>query len=184
MKPIKLDDKDALEQLKKKLNDLLKQHDEMKKANDHWRRCGTMRGYNGLTDEQAVIQDERIKSKEYAWQRQPYPQYLLTNNYGVIKNTRDRIDQISRVQNEDARTYDTAQYGFKVVENKEMMRIQLFFDEKPNVELRGYLKGHGFKWAPSQDAWQRHLNDEGRYAVRRLIQQQEYQKQKKANSEM
>jgi len=46
------------------------------------------------------------------------------------------------------------------------------------------MKDHGFKWTPTQNAWQRHLNDEGRYAVRRLIQQHEYQRQKKTNSEM
>jgi len=49
-----------------------------------------------------------------------------------------------------------------------MNRLQLFFDEKPNDQQRSQLKANGFKWAPSQDAWQRQLNDNAIYAAGQL----------------
>jgi len=52
--------------------------------------------------------------------------------------------------------------------NKDLGRLQLFFDEKPNEIERNRLKANGFKWAPSQGAWQRQLNDNAIYAAGRL----------------
>ena len=54
---------------------------------------------------------------------------------------------------------------FKVVENTEIMRLQIIFDGKPDPEVRTVLKKNGFKWAPSQGAWQRLLNTSARYAL-------------------
>jgi hypothetical protein len=46
-----------------------------------------------------------------------------------------------------------------------MNRLQLIFDEKPNESQRTQLKSSGFKWAPSQGAWQRQLNNKAIYAA-------------------
>ena len=35
--------------------------------------------------------------------------------------------------------------------------LQLFFEAKPSEEQRRELQSKGFKWAPSQGAWQRQL---------------------------
>ena len=47
-------------------------------------------------------------------------------------------------------------------------RLQLFFDEKPTEEQRQELKHNGFKWAPSQGAWQRQLNRNAIFAAGRM----------------
>ena len=57
---------------------------------------------------------------------------------------------------------------FKVVENTELMRLQLFFDGIPEAEIRNILKSNGFKWSPSNKAWQRLLNDNARYSLTRI----------------
>ena len=57
---------------------------------------------------------------------------------------------------------------FKVVENTEIMRLQLLFDGIPEAETRNILKSNGFRWSPSQKAWQRLLNDNARYSVKRI----------------
>ena len=61
--------------------------------------------------------------------------------------------------------------GIKVVENFDMDRLQIVFDGKPGEEERATLKGSGFKWAPSQMAWQRQLTNNARYAAQRIIKQ-------------
>jgi len=55
---------------------------------------------------------------------------------------------------------------FKVVEDPDLDRIQLLFEGRPDDETRAVLKGRGFRWAPSHGAWQRHLNNNGRWAAK------------------
>ena len=56
----------------------------------------------------------------------------------------------------------------KIIRNKEEMRLQLVFDGKPAEKTREILKTNGFRWAPSQSAWQRLLNDNSEYALKRI----------------
>jgi hypothetical protein len=56
----------------------------------------------------------------------------------------------------------------KVVRNKEDMRLQLMFDGKPDEKTREALKSNGFRWAPSCMAWQRLLNENAEWALRRI----------------
>ena len=44
---------------------------------------------------------------------------------------------------------------------------------KPEPEVRDILKSNGFRWAPSVGAWQRQLNNNGKYAVERVIRELE-----------
>lgn len=57
----------------------------------------------------------------------------------------------------------------RVVENPEIARIQLFYPGKPDQATRDKLKRNGFRWAPSEGAWQRQLNNAGRYAAREVL---------------
>ena len=41
------------------------------------------------------------------------------------------------------------------------------------ADVRAVLKKHGFKWAPSQGAWQRMLNPAGKYALNRVKEELE-----------
>ena len=46
--------------------------------------------------------------------------------------------------------------------------MQLIFEEKPDADQRQELKSNGFKWAPSQGAWQRQLNQNAIRAAARI----------------
>ena len=39
--------------------------------------------------------------------------------------------------------------------------------------MREVLKSNGFKWAPSQGAWQRQLTNNARYALKKVIEKRE-----------
>jgi len=45
--------------------------------------------------------------------------------------------------------------GGEMVINIEINRVQFIFDDIPSPEKRALLKSHGFKWSPTQKAWQR-----------------------------
>ena len=65
---------------------------------------------------------------------------------------------------------ETGIEGLKVVENTEAMRIQLIFDDKPSADVREVLKSNGFRWSPRYSAWQRHLNSNGKYAAKKVLE--------------
>ena len=58
--------------------------------------------------------------------------------------------------------------GGKVEANKQLNRLQIFFDDKPSADIRAELKANGFHWSPKEGAWQRQLNDNAIHAAGRL----------------
>lgn len=95
-----------------------------------------------------------------------YPAYELQNNNANIRRIRGRIAELKK------RTESTPEGwefdGGRVVVNTAENRLQIIFDGKPNADIRTELKGEGFRWAPSQGAWQRQLTDNAMRAARRL----------------
>lgn len=171
---IKSGDADALEQLQAKLEKLEAKQAKMKEMNAYYRKHKTLKGYGSLTDERAAELDENIKSDRLY--NAPFAPYALTNNNAKIKNTKARIAELERLKNaaeaheeSAAGKYDTEL--FKVVENAEIMRLQLIFEGKPDAETRAVLKKNGFRWSPSNEAWQRQLTDNAKYAVKRIIEE-------------
>ena len=79
------------------------------------------------------------------------------------------VDESSESESADTVTIngETA----KVIRNKESVRLQLVFDGKPEEKTREILKSNGFKWAPSCVAWQRLLNDNAEYSLRRITKE-------------
>lgn len=61
----------------------------------------------------------------------------------------------------------------EVKKDTDIVRLQLLFSGKPNSDTRNILKSNGFKWAPSQGAWQRLLNDNALRALKRIIDEEE-----------
>ena len=97
----------------------------------------------------------------------PFPSYRLSNNNGTIRNTRARIEELEKRQTQEA----PQGWGFdggEVVINTEINRLQIVFDERPDYGLKEELKRHGFRWAPSQNAWQRQLTDNAITAARKI----------------
>lgn len=89
------------------------------------------------------------------------PQYVMTNNLANIRRMEKRLTQLQT--DVTAETTEEVYPGMcTVVENVEENRIQILFDGKPSVEIRTILKTCGFRWSPSNMAWQRMLNNAGR----------------------
>lgn len=163
---ISSDDPDALVKLRAKLAALENDQAGMKAANAHYRKQKTMAGYDGITQERAVELDKEIEGG-YSWERKPYPSYLLTNNNANIRRIRERITEMEKRQDSPTPTGWTFDGG-EAVMNTEENRLQILFEEKPDEELRAELKRNGFRWAPSQGAWQRQLTDNALYSARRI----------------
>ena len=160
----------AIEKLENKLADAQEAHEEMKAANAHYRKNNTMKGYLNLTDEAADKWDKAILNG-YSFQQMPYASYELTNSNGRMKQIRDRIALLKREKEAGNKEYDCEDLGFTVKEDKDIMRLQLRFDGKPDDNTRKTLKSNGFVWAPSQGAWQRQLTNNARWALKYVIKE-------------
>jgi hypothetical protein len=163
---IKAGDADAIEQLTEKIQKLEADQARMKEANKAIRLKDTAKGDKKLSEMGYSERDITELRKPDFCGRVGYPGYMLTNNNANIKRLKGRLSQLEKAKIEG--TKEEENELFKVVENTEIMRLQLIFDGKPEPEIREVLKSNGFKWAPSQGAWQRQLTSNARYALDRV----------------
>ena len=59
--------------------------------------------------------------------------------------------------------------GRKLILNREADRLQIVYDHIPDDETRKRMKSSGFRWAPTNRAWQRHLTQNSIRATERLL---------------
>ncbi len=165
------DEDDAIERLEEKAEKYRAFLEEMKKRNAHYRKHGTMKGFENMTDERAEKLDKEIKSSFY---QVPYPAYELTSARQKIKAAEERAEQLKKLKAKaEQPTEDNYPHvdGVEIVENAEAMRIQLIFDGKPSDEIRTILKSNGFRWSPSFGAWQRQLTENGKWATKKALEE-------------
>ena len=150
------DDPDAMLKLQLKLEGLERLQEHMKEINAYYRKHKTL---DGCPDR---------RPDEFG----PFPSWALSNNNANIRRIRGRIEQLQKETERAAENIGPKQGdGFILKENHEIGRIQFLFDGKPDEKIREILKSRGFRWAPSEGAWQRMLNDHGRYAAERAIEE-------------
>jgi len=149
---ISADDTLAVEKLETKLEGLQEEQAFMKSVNAYFRKHKTLDGCPDLTGEQI---NQLKASMAHDWRQNPvpFPSYHLSNNNQNIHRIQQRIEDLKNKSEYAGWTFA----GGKAEINEAENRLQLFFDGKPSDEQRAELKKHGFKWAPSQSAWQRQL---------------------------
>lgn len=162
---ISSDDPNAIQKLQDKLEMCEKSQKYMKEVNAYYRKNGTCEGFPGMEAARAARLDESVR-QAYSWDKQPFPSYALTNNSAEIRRLKQRIEKLT--VNQEVGFVGWTFDGGEVVANSEENRLQILFDEKPDEQKRSVLKGNGFKWSPSQGAWQRQLNDNAIYAASRM----------------
>ena len=126
-----------------------------------------------------------------------YPSWIVAGpaNYNTKKNDKKnarldahfkKLDEIEGIKSEiqavpyykpreekiytvKERQHEGADKYFKIERNKDVNRLQLKFDGKPPQEQREILKKHGFRWSPTQEAWQRQLTPNAEYSIDYVI---------------
>jgi len=167
---ISSDDPEAIQKLETKISQLESNQSFMKKVNNAHAK------YIKNQDESVLSEfDEKWQLKiknyvpPYSWEKHPFPPYALQNNNQNISACKKRLESLKQSQvTESSEKY----FGdIKLIENADLNRIQIIFPGKPDQNTRTHLKNHGFRWAPSEMAWQRQLNNSGRYAAELVINQ-------------
>lgn len=121
----------------------------------------------GYSDEQI----KELREPDFCG-RVGYPDYALTNNNANIKRTKSRLESLKKEKSRETSENEVADLpGVTIKENVEEMRLQLFFEGKPEPEVRDILKRQAFKWSPRNGCWQRQLTNNARWAVKQAIEE-------------
>lgn len=163
---IKSSDEDCIERLEYKLETLKALQEKMKAVNAALRKKDIEEGNLDLMELGYTEDDiKKIRTPDFAG-RIGYPAYMLQNNNQEIHRVEERINSLKEIKENGIIEEETENYTYR--EDSEIMRIQFIFEDKPDEETRNILKNNGFKWAPSQGAWQRQLTLNGKHAARRV----------------
>lgn len=169
--PILSGDAQAIELLEEKLESLKESQERMKAVNKAVKMKDTAKG-----DE--LLKDMGYSDKQIKEFREPdfcgrigFPSYALQNNNANIKRVESRLNKLRAAKEKG--NQEAENKFFKTVENADIMRLQLFFDGKPEDKVRDILKSNGFKWSPKNGCWQRQLTENAKYALKRVVKELE-----------
>ena len=110
---------------------------------------------------------EKLENQRNCIKARPHETWELTNIGANIRETKLRI---KRLEEQEQLVFPDIKFkGGKAIHNKEINRIQLIFDGKPDAEIRNQLKHNGFRWSRNESAWQREFNKRTIYVTNSLI---------------
>ena len=110
---------------------------------------------------------ERLENERTIIKGREHSSWELSNIGANIRETKLRIQRLE--EQENLEFPDVEFKGGKVIHNKEINRIQVFFDEIPNENIRNELKHSGFHWSRNEGAWQRQFNKKTIYVINSLV---------------
>ena len=137
---ISSDDPEAVVKLKEELEKAEKVHQTRKAANLIVRRNPK----NQPTPEKLAELEElglkgslgtKLFEKDFCG-RIGFPDYALTNNGANIRRIKGRIEELSKAAADVYKEQEFFEGKLKVVENPDINRIQLVFDDKPGEKIR------------------------------------------------
>lgn len=155
-----------LELAEKKLAGLMIRQELMKQAREAHRKYLK----NPATLDQSDLSEEIKQLVRDSGKKVPFAAYQLTNNGSEIRRMTDRVEML-KAKAFAAENKASQEKNFdkgKIVLNYELDRLQLVYDEKPDAETIRTLKSNGFKWAPSQMAWQRQMTENAKWSATRV----------------
>jgi hypothetical protein len=157
------DNPDAANLYREKLAKLEAAQEQMKAVNKAFVKGDEALKEIGFTDEQII----KMKNGMQSYEHKPYPAWALSNNSAEIRRVKEKIEALEKLDKAEPenRTFK----GGELRDNTDINRIQFVFYDKPSEEIRTLLKSHGFRWAPSEGAWQRQRTMNTIKTAQRLI---------------
>ena len=87
-----------------------------------------------------------------------FERFELSNSGANIRRIEKRIAELRAKAAAPARDPITGN-GYAIVEDRDANRVQIRFDFRPPAATIAVLKSRGFRWAPSENAWQRQASN-------------------------
>ena len=157
------DDTEAVSRLKEKIAEYEKTKEFYKAVNKAWKQGKSALYSLGLSDTDI----EKLKSGMHSHEIKPFATWQLSNLNAEIRRIKQRIEELSKLDQMPEKNVKFLNGEMRI--NTEINRIQFIFNEIPSEEIRKLLKSNGFKWSPSEKAWQRQRTLNAVRTAERLI---------------
>lgn len=96
-----------------------------------------------------------------------FPSYALTNNNANINRLKKRLTYVEKLASVE--TSEIEINGVKIVDNQDANRLQIFFPNIPSPEIRTELKRSGFRWSPTNKAWQSYRSAQANWKAKEIV---------------
>lgn len=171
---ISSDDPEAIAQLREKLAKCEELQETVKRVNALVRKGVKAHGAdhdavyafliaNGISEKLAKGSSDPVQGVR------GIPGYVTTNNGAEMRRIKSRISKLESIAKLETKEITVG--TVRIVQNIEANRMQLFFPGKPDAETIKDLKSSGFRWAPSERAWQRHISNGASYEGKRIARE-------------
>jgi len=168
------DDPEAITKVSAKIAELEANQESMKASNKIIKSTKLSDGekVEALQKNGHSIESAKEILSPQKWKGAGYQGYELTNNSANIRRMKQRLEGLERsllaaaVKGDEEKEY--SEHDMTVITARSIDRLQLIFEGKPSGDIRKILKSNGFRWSPSNTAWQRHLENSS-YALDRVL---------------
>jgi hypothetical protein len=179
---ISSDDGEAISKLESELKGLQETHEIYKSLNKAIKKLLKEGSLNFASLKAALphLNDDLIQtySKPDQWGKYGIAHYTLPYSSANMRRIKERIEILSRKEKREAaiiaetgKPYAEQVFGAVILrENFEDNRIQITFPGKVSNESYKILRGHGFVFSRTNKAFQRQLNNAGRYKAKEVLQ--------------
>jgi len=155
-------DPEALVALRTKLTELEADREAQKTCNRAYKKNPEV-ALAALSDELRAYAERSIRFGE----SHPFSSYHMKNLGAQIRSVKARIAELERKRSAEPRTIEGD--GFSIEEDPDDDRIRLSFDARLSREDYQRVRSLGFRWSRQHEAFSRHLNHAGHYAVRQAV---------------
>ena len=99
------------------------------------------------------------------------PDYKFSNNSSNIRRLKQRLAVLKHrdAQRQAGQERNEEKAGVRMRSSAETNRTQIFFPGKPPEEIIRELKSNGFRWSPSEGAWQRFQSSWAEYMAVQIM---------------
>ena len=160
-----------VERLQSKLEDLQKSQEMMKRANKVVRdkKLAEVEKVDelvaiGFPEDTAM----RIMDPSHGWWGAGFAPFELSNNNARIKDTEAKIARHASMAQHEDEEQEYPWGTFRVDYSDE--RYRFIFNGIPDEDVRKMLKENAFKWSRQNEAWQRQITGNAKYAAKRIIE--------------
>ena len=159
----------------------------MKERADKIKEAGEERFHKGFKINEEIKRGERLErrskgAEEALSNMRSDDPAIIPKLQEAIRNSTDSAERQRLRERLDTaiRTHERNQSGgglnkktklYDLEENVTDGRIRFRFDGKPRQEVIDIMKSRGFKWSPSNKAWQRQNTPNGVYSAKRVIEE-------------
>ncbi len=119
--------------------------------------------YNGNTDKIKAILETIKKFQETNC-------VIFTDKHKIWKSLERAKKYNNREGNQGTETLFKFSFG-KVINNHDLERTQIIFNDKPPSDVRDSLKSNGWRWSPKNKAWQRKITLNAKHNAKFIISQ-------------